>query len=123
MHEANMLALIALLLTLLPAIAILYPFLRSRKYRADSERSSSGRSDLIRRWETAVTNLKGVELENAIGNLDDRDYQWIRKQYLTEAAVVIKAMELEEECELDLPSAIGSEIELESGPAEEDSRE
>ena len=44
----------------------------------------------------AVAGLHNTELEFSLGNLTKDDYNWLREQYMTEAAVVLKAMELEE---------------------------
>jgi hypothetical protein len=105
-----MLVLLAVLLALIPAIAILYPFLRKPGgwQLLDDEGSTS--SELSRRWEAAVTGLRNTELDRAIGNLADTDYRWLREQYMTDAALVMKAMELEEEQERDLLSTIEEEV-------------
>ncbi len=95
-----MLVLIALLLALIPAAAILYPFLIRRASTSGSaaDEGSVG-SELARRWDAALEGLKSAELEHAIGNLEDADHTWLREQYMTEAALVLKAMDLEEEQE------------------------
>ena len=104
-----MLILIALFLTLIPAVAILYPFLRGPG-RADlREEENSPRAELSRRWDTALAGLRNTELERALGNLAEEDYEWLRDQYMTEAALVMKVMELEEGQERELKSAIQCE--------------
>ena len=101
---------IALLLALIPAVAILYPFLR----RADGwplvEDEGSISSELSRRWEAAVAGLKNTELDWAIGNLPEDDYRLLRDEYMTDAAMVMKAMDLAEEQERELLSTIDDEV-------------
>ena len=55
------------------------------------------RAELVRRWDsTALAGLRNTELDRAVGNLSDEDYDWLREQYMTEAVVVMKALELDE---------------------------
>lgn len=105
-----MLVLIALLLALIPAVAILYPFLRGMGRAETAEDEGSTHAELSRRWEAALAGLKSTELEWAIGNLSRQDYSWFREQYMTEAALVMKAMELEEEQEKELMSNVRREV-------------
>ena len=35
-----------------------------------------------------------AEIENGIGNLDYSDYQWIRNEYINEAALALRSMKL-----------------------------
>ncbi len=91
-----MLILVAILIALVPAIAILWPFLAGAgrdEFEADE---SAPQADLMRRWDAAVAGLKSAELEHAIGNLAAGDYRLVRRQLMNEAAVVLKTMELEE---------------------------
>ena len=118
-----MLVLIALLLTLLPAAAILYPVLRRRATTdADDDDDEAGpRAELARRWDSALAGLKNTELEHAVGNLSDEDYDWIREQHMTEAALVMKALELEESQERALLTRIEREVQrtrAQSSPVE-----
>ena len=62
-----------------------------------------------RRWEAALDGIRSAELEYAIGNLSEEDYHWLRRQYMREAAVVMRAMELEHEEE----EALLTQIEVE----------
>ena len=105
-----MLVLIAVLLALLPAVAILYPFLRRLGRSELLEDESSPQAELARRWDAALAGLKNAELERAIGNLSEEDYHWLREQYMTDAALVMKRMELEEEQEQELLSTIDREV-------------
>jgi hypothetical protein len=105
-----MLVLIGVLLALIPLAAILYPFLRGSGEGFVPEDERSAYSELSRRWEAAVTGIKAAELERAIGNLDETDYGRLREQYMTEAATIMKAMDLEEQQEQDLLAGIEIEV-------------
>lgn len=105
-----MLILIAILIALIPAVAILYPFLRGPRDGESFEDESSTQAELQRRWDAALGGLKNAELEWSIGTLAEEDYRWLRQQYMKEAALVMKAMELEEEQEEDLLSSIELEL-------------
>ena len=105
-----MLVLIALLLALIPAFAVLYPFLRHRSVFGAVVEEGSTEVELARRWDAALSGLKSTELEHAIGNLDETDYRWLREQYMKEAALVMKALDLELEQERDLLSSVRQEI-------------
>ena len=105
-----MFVLIAILIALVPAIAILWPFVvgtHRDEFEADE---SSPQADLMRRWDAAVAGLNSAELEHAIGNLADSDYRLVRQQLMTEAAVVLKTMELEEAEEQQMLSAVRQEM-------------
>ena len=97
-----MLVLIAVLLVLLPAAAIVYPFFRRPDGEAPPDDEASDSRDLSRRWDAAVAGLRNTELEFSIGNLTENDYDWLKEEYMTEAALVLKTMELEEHQELEL---------------------
>ena len=105
-----MLILVATLLTLISAVVILYPLGQGSSDDDLPEDETSPQIELTRRLDDAMDGLRNTELENAIGNLADEDYRWLRKQYMTEAAVVMKAMELEEEQEEELLAAIEQEV-------------
>ena len=105
-----MLVLIALLLALIPAVAILYPFVRRVTASGSVTDEGSAGSELARRWDAALEGLKSAELEHAIGNLEDADHSWLRGQYMTEAALVLKAMDLEEDQETSLLSSMQREV-------------
>ena len=105
-----MLVLIAIILALIPAIIIAYPFLRRGEQNEWLDDESSPLATLQRRWEAALDGIRSAELEHAIGNLSEEDYRWLRRQYMREAAVVMRAMELEHEEE----EALLTQIEVES---------
>ena len=105
-----MLVLIAILLALIPAAVVLYPLVRrtgADEYLVDE---SSVSAELSRRWESALAGLKAAELELSIGNLSEDDYDWLKGQYTIEAALVMKAMDLEEQQEQDLLDRITAEV-------------
>ena len=104
-----MLVLIALLIALIPSVAILYPFLRETG-QSVLEDESSPLADLQRRWESTVAGLRSAELDRAIGTLAEDDYEWLKQQYMTEAAQIMKAMELEEHEEEAIRVALGRQI-------------
>ena len=106
-----MLVLIAFLIALLPAVAILYPFLRNGQGDERLKDESSPMAEMGRRWSASLDGLKSVELEWSIGNLGEEDYLWLKEQYMTEAALVMRAMELEEEEEEEMRMTIDREVE------------
>jgi hypothetical protein len=105
-----MLVLVGVLLVLIPMAAILYPFLRRQATAYVTDDESSTHAELSRRWEAAFAGIRTTELERAIGNLAEEDYRLLREQYMTEAAMVMKAMELDEEEEQDLLAGIEREV-------------
>ena len=105
-----MLVLIAVLLALVPAALVIYPFLRGPGRDELPVDEGSPRSELDRRWYGAVEGLKSAELESAIGNLVQEDYHWLRRKYVMEAALVMKAMRLEQDQEEELLDAIRQEV-------------
>ena len=105
-----MLVLVAILIALVPAIAILWPFVAGTVRSEFEADESAPQADLMRRWDAAVAGLKSAELEHAIGNLAASDYRLVRRQLMTEAAVVLKTMELEEAEEEQMLTAVRQEM-------------
>ena len=101
---------LALLLALIPAAAILYPLLRGLGRDEFAEDESSQTAEFARRWEAALEGLRNTELESAIGNLDEGDYRWLRRQYMVEAALVLKSMELESAQEREFLEEVEREV-------------
>ena len=91
-----MIVLITLALVLVPAAAVLYPFLRRGRSPDSPEDETSPRAEMERRWDAALAGIRTAELERAVGSLTEDDYRWLRDRYMTDAAVVMKSMELEE---------------------------
>ena len=108
-----MLVLIAVLIALVPAVAIAYPFVRRLGRDEIPAYEDSTGTELELRWDGAVAGLKGAELDWTIGRLAEEDYRWLRRQYMTEAALVLKAMELEEDREAEMLASIEREMESE----------
>ena len=105
-----MLVLIAVLIALVPAAIVLYPLIRRAGRGEFDEDESSVSAELDRRWESAVAGLRAAELEASIGNLSEEDHRWLREQYTTEAALVMKAMDLEEQQEEELLARMRAEV-------------
>ena len=105
-----MLVLIAVLLALIPAAAILYPFVFKKGLSSVFRDETSTYSELTRRWEAAIAGLKSSELEHAIGNLTKEDYLDLREQYMLEAAAIMKSMELEDQQEEELLATVAEEV-------------
>ena len=74
------------------------------------EDEGSTYAELSRRWDAAVAGLRNTELDQAIGNLDEPDYLWLREQYMTDAALVMKALELEEQQVQELLATVEEEV-------------
>ena len=105
-----MLVLIAVLIALVPAVIVLYPLARRLGSDEFDDDESSVTAELTRRWESALAGLKAAELELSIGNLSDEDYRWLREQYTTEAALVMKAMDLEDQQQEELLARMKAEV-------------
>jgi len=105
-----MLILIALLLAAIPAVAVLYPFVMRGRSHEWLEDEGDPMAELERRWDAALAGLRNAELEFSIGNLDNEDYVWLRKQYMRDAAMVMRAMELEEDQEEELLAQVEQQI-------------
>ena len=105
-----MIVLITLALVLVPAAAVLYPFLRRGRLPDVPEDETSPRAEMERRWEAALAGIRTAELERAVGSLTEDDYRWLRDRYMTDAAVVMKSMELEEQEEREMLAAIDQEM-------------
>lgn len=90
-----MVALLVTFLLVLTAAALVIPFLRRSREEAYPLDEDSPLLELERRWESAVEALKSAELEYAIGTLAEEDYRWLRQRYMREAALVLRAMDLE----------------------------
>ena len=103
-----MLVLIAILLALIPALAIAYPFLRPGAAEWQDDEGST-QAALERRWDAALSALRSAQLEHAVGSLADNDYRWLRRQCLREAASAMRAMQLEPEQEEAMLARMGVE--------------
>ena len=106
-----MLVLIAIILTVIPALIILYLLIKRVGSTELLKDESSLTAELNRRWDSVVAGLRTAELELSIGNLSNEDYQWIKKAYAKETAQIMEAMELQEEEEKELMKSLEREIE------------
>ena len=86
-----MMIFIVLVLTLIPSVAILYPFFKGKENLGVAEESTS--TDLTRSWDYIVEGLKNAELDNVLGNISDEDYMSVKKKYVAEAARIMADME------------------------------
>ena len=64
-----MLILIAILLTMVPAAFILWPFVFGPSRNEFEYEEGSEHADLMMRWDAAAAGLAGAELEHTLGNL------------------------------------------------------
>lgn len=104
-----MLIILAIGLVLIPACAILWPFVIGA-HEGEFDESNPG-ADLMRRWDSAVAGLQAAELDHAIGNLSDADYNSLRYELMSEAGVVLKTMEIGDRKETELFEAVNRELE------------
>ena len=106
-----MLVFIAIIITLIPALIILYPLVKRIGSTELLKDESSLTAELYRRWDSVVAGLRTAELEMSIGNLSEEDYHWIKNTYAKETAQIMAAMELQEEEEKELMTSLEHEIE------------
>ena len=97
-----MLVLVAILLALIPAVAVVYAFYRAQASGELLDDESSPHSELTHRWEATLAGLANAELEWGLGNLSDEDYGRLRHEYIAEAARAMRAMQLEDAQEAEL---------------------
>ena len=110
-----MLVLIALLLALVPAVLILWPFLRRLKRDEFEYDEGAPQADLMRRWEAAVAGLASAELDYFLGNLLEQDYVLVRRTHTSDAATILREMELSEDEEDRMLAALSAEVEAVRG--------
>ena len=105
-----MIVFFSILLVAVTAAVILYPLIRRSRTGEDVVDEGAPEADLKRRWDASVAGLRSAELERAIGNLSEEDYEWLREQYMTEAALTLKSMELEEQGQQEFLASIEYEV-------------
>ena len=105
-----MIVTIAIILTLVPALLILWPFVMGLRRDEFEYDEGAPQADLMRRWDAAVAGLTSTELDHSLGNLSDEDYAGLRTQLLTEAADLMREMELSEGEEERMLSALSEEV-------------
>lgn len=105
-----MIVTIAIILTLVPALLILWPFVMGLRRDEFEYDEGAPQADLMRRWDAAVAGLTSTELDHSLGNLSDEDYQGLRTRLVTEAADLMREMELSEEEEEQMLFALSEEV-------------
>ena len=108
-----MIVLVTIVICLVPALLILYPFIKSVSSSYKPVDESSLFAELERRWESAIDGLRSAELELEIGNLEETDYKWLKATYTREAVLVLKAMDLAKHDEILLLESIFSDLQTE----------
>lgn len=109
-----MVVLVTIIICLVPAFLILYPFIKSVSSSYQPIDESSLFVELERRWESAIDGLRSAELEFEIGNLEQTDYEWLKATYTREAVFVLKTMDLSEHDEISLLEPIFGDLETET---------
>ena len=89
-----MLVLAAILLTLIPAALILWPFVFAPRRSEFEYDEGAPQADLARRWESATAGLASAELDYLLGNQTEEDYRAVRERLMSEAASAMSEMEL-----------------------------
>ena len=64
-----MLVILAVIITIVPALIVLYPLIKRLGLTELMKDESSITAELNRRWDSIVAGLKTAELEMSIGNL------------------------------------------------------
>ena len=105
-----MLVLIGILLALVPAAFIMWPFVVGLRRDEFDYDEGAPQADLMRRWDAAVSGLANAELDHGLGNMTDSDYSTVRGQMMTEAASVMREMELSADEEDRMLSALRDEV-------------
>ena len=59
-----------------------------------------------------MEGLRHAELEMSVGNVDESDYLWLKQVHMTEAAMVLKALEISVEDEKSLIEQISKVAEI-----------
>ena len=105
-----MLVFIAILLTLIPAALILWPFLFAPRRSEFEYDEGAPQADLARRWESATAGLASAELDYLLGSQTEQDYQALRARLTSEAASALSEMELSPEEEDAMLAELRDEI-------------
>ena len=105
-----MIVTVAIILTLVPALLILWPFVMGLRRDEFEYDEGAPQADLMRRWDAAVAGLTSTELDHSLGNLSEEDYQGLRTRLLMEAADLMREMELSEEEEERMLAALSEEV-------------
>ena len=88
-----MLILVEILLILVPASVILYPFFQRQHWTDTPKDDSENYAELSRRLDEALIALQNAELDLNLGYLQRDDYQSLKENYMTEAAQLMKMID------------------------------
>ena len=105
-----MLVLVGVLLAIVPAVFILWPFVVGLRRDEFDYDEGAPQADLMRRWDAAVSGLANAELDHGLGNMTDADHSTVRQQLMSEAAAVMREMELTSDEEDRMLSALREEV-------------
>ena len=105
-----MLVLIGLMLAVIPAALILWPFVVGLRRDEFDYDEGAPQADLMRRWDSAASGLANAELDHGLGNMTDDDYSRVRRQLMSEAASIMREMELGADEEDRMLSALREEV-------------
>ncbi len=105
-----MLVLAAILLTLVPAALILWPFVFAPRRSEFDYDEGAPQADLARRWESASAGLASAELDYALGNQTREDYRAVSDRLMAEAASALSEMELSPDEEERMIAELRDEI-------------
>ena len=105
-----MLVAIGILLAFVPAVFILWPFVVGLHRDEFDYDEGAPQADLMRRWDAAVAGLASAELDHGLGNMTDGDYSTVRQQLMSEAASVMREMELTPDEEDLMLSSLREEV-------------
>ena len=105
-----MLVLIGILLATVPAAFIMWPFVVGLRRDEFDYDEGAPQADLMRRWDAAVSGLANAELDHGLGNMTNDDYSRVRRQLMSEAASIMREMELTAEEEDRMLSALREEV-------------
>jgi len=104
------LVLIGIVLAIVPAAFILWPFVVGLRRDEFDYDEGAPQADLMRRWDAAASGLANAELDHGLGNMTDSDYTMVRGQLMSEAASVMHEMELADDEEELMLSALREEV-------------
>ena len=105
-----MLVIVAILLALVPAGFILWPFIVGLNRDEFDYDEGAPQADLMRRWEASVAGLASAELDRGLANMPVDDYTIVRRQLMAEAAAAMGDMELTDEEESRMLSELRDEV-------------
>lgn len=85
---------LAVLIALIPLMAIVYPFLRGQSYVQTFDDSETKIDSIYSRWQVLTEGIRILELDHDLSNLNNVDYIETRDQYFLEANAILDEMGL-----------------------------